>query len=310
MDISKNKEKIGVLGPEGTFSHQAAKKLIGMDSGQACLAGRQARMTNNSEIIFYKTIHDVFEAVEKGECDKGVVPIENSLGGSVGFTLDALLEYDLTIELEEIVPIVHCLLGVKGTKKSGVKYLYAHTQAYSQCEKYIRENLPNAEVLETTSNGESARLVRERRKGPSLAAQHGHTKDGPLQYAAIAPEITAEIYGLEILQKSIQDSKHNATKFVVISKAETKPSGYDRTSVTVYPQIDRPGILYEILGYFKDANLNLSKVESRPSKGKLGDYIFYIDFHGHINEKPVQKVIRELEKIAFVKILGSYGRRY
>lgn len=272
------KEKIGVLGPEGTFSHQAAQNL-----------------SDKSEIIFYKTIHDVFEAVDKHECDKGVVPIENSLGGSVGFTLDALLDFDLKIELEEIIPIVHNLLGIKGTKKSEIKYLYAHNQAYSQCEKYIRKKLPNAQILETTSNGESARLVEEKNSK---------------EYAAIAPAIAADIYNLEILQKQIQDSKFNVTKFVVISKNKTKPSGYDRTSITVYPQVDRPGLLWEILGYFKKNDVNLSKIESRPSKGKLGDYIFYIDIEGHISNQNEQKVITELEKVAFVKILGSYPRKY
>ncbi len=217
----------------------------------------------------------------------------------VGFTLDALFEYDLTIEAEEIIPVVHFLLGTEGTKKPDIKYLYAHTQAYSQCEKYIRKNLPNAEVLETTSNGESARLASA--KGRTLGKQG---------YAAIAPEIAAEIYNLEILQKSIQDSKDNVTKFIVISKHETKFSGYDRTSITVYPQTDKPGLLYEILGYFKSENLNLSKVESRPSKGKLGDYIFYIDFNGHTSEKPAQNAISALEKVAFVKTLGSYKRKY
>jgi len=274
----ENKEKIGILGPEGTFSHQAAQTLNG-----------------ESEIVFYKTIHDVFDAVEKEECDKGVVPIENSLGGSVGFTLDALLEFDLKIEYEEIIPIVHYLLGINGTKKSDIKYLYAHNQAYSQCEKYIRKNLPNAKVLETTSNGESARLVEEK---------------GEKEYAAIAPEIAASIYNLEILQKAIQDSKYNVTKFVVISENDTKPSGYDRMSITVYPQVDKPGLLWEILGYFRENDVNLSKIESRPSKGKLGDYVFYIDFEGHISEENPKKILAELEKVAFVKILGSYPRKY
>lgn len=272
------KDTVAVLGPEGTFSHQAAQMLNG-----------------RSEIVFYKTIHDVFDAVDNGECNKGVVPIENSLGGSVGFTLDALLEFDLKIELEEIVPIIHSLLAIKGTKKSEIKYLYAHNQAYSQCEKYIRKNLPNTEVLETTSNGESARLVQ---------------KKGSKEYAAIGPELASDIYNLEILQKSIQDSKFNVTKFVVISKNETSASGYDRTSITVYPQVDRPGLLWEILGYFKNNNVNLSKIESRPSKGKLGDYIFYIDLEGHITEESPKKVIAKLEKVAFVKILGSYPRKY
>lgn len=131
-----------------------------------------------------------------------------------------------------------------------------------------------------------------------------------MQCAAIGPELAAEIYNLQILEKSIQDSEYNITKFVVISKNGTKPSDNDRTSVTVYPQVDRPGLLWEILGYFEKANINLSKIESRPSKGKLGDYIFYIDFEGHILEQAPQKILKELEKVAFVKVLGSYPRIY
>jgi len=285
------KEKIAVLGPEGTFSHQAAKKIYSKDSGQS---------QNNNTIVFHKTIHDVFEAVDKDGCEKGVVPIENSLGGSVGFTLDALLEYDLNIEKEEIIPIIHCLMAKEGSKKSDIKYIYSHSQTYSQCEKYIRKNFPSTEIIDTPSNGESARLV----KGSTL------TRVEPLQGAAIGPELAAKIYGLEILQKSIQDSKFNVTKFIVISKHNTQSSGYDRTSITVYPQVDRPGILWEILGYFKKANVNLSKIESRPSKGKLGDYIFYMDFERHISDKKSQELIKELEKVAFVKILGSYERKY
>jgi prephenate dehydratase len=249
----------------------------------------------SSEIVFFKTIHDVFSAVNKGECDKGVVPIENSLGGSVGFTLDALLEFDLGIEQEEIVSIMHCLMTIKGANKSDIKYIYAHSQSYSQCEKYIRENLPNAEILETVSNGQSARLVEQKNNK---------------SYAAIGPELAANIYNLNIIQKSVQDSKYNVTKFVVISKNKTKPSGLDRTSITIYPQVDRPGILWEVLGYFKNNDVNLSKIESRPSKGRLGDYVFYVDFEGHITDKKAQEVISELEKVASIKILGSYPREY
>lgn len=293
------KDKIAVLGPEGTFSHEAAKIIYSRDSR---LHG------NDNNIVFYKTIHDVFEAVNDGECNRGVVPIENSLGGSVGFTLDALLEYDLTIEQEEVVPIVHCLMTREGTKRSDIKCIYSHSQSYSQCEKYIRKNFPHADIIDTPSNGESARLVQERDSSASVGMT---VVNGKLEeYAAIGPELAAQIYNLKVLQKSIQDSKFNVTKFVVISKNDTEPSDCDRTSITVYPQVDKPGLLWEILSYFKENDVNLSKIESRPSKGKLGDYVFYIDFHGHVKEKAPQKVIKQLEEVAQVKILGSYPRKY
>lgn len=271
-------QRIATLGPRGTFSHQAA-----------------AELNHDSEIIFEKTIHDVFAAVSEGRADKGVVPIENSIGGSVGFTLDALLDHDLKIEAEEIIPVIHNLIALSGAKKEDIKYLYLHQQTYSQCENYIRKNLPDAKILETVSNGESARLAQEKNNK---------------EYGCIGPKIAAHEYGLEVITKAVQDNRFNVTKFVVINKEETKPTGRDRTSITVYPQIDRPGLLYEILGYFAKSDLNLTKIESRPSKGKLGDYVFYIDFQGHIAEKPTQEVIKELEKSAFVKILGSYPKKY
>lgn len=272
------KSKIAVLGPAGTFSHQAAKVVDG-----------------EHETVFEKTIHDVFVAVQSGKCEKGVVPIENSVGGSVGFTMDALLDFDLSIEQEEIIPVVHNLMGLSGLQASDIKTLYVHPQTYSQCEQYIRKHIPEAEIFETSSNGESAHLVSEKKDKNA---------------AAIGPEIAASEYGLEIIAKAVQDNRFNVTRFIVISKEKTKPTGYDRTSITVYPQIDKPGLLYEILGYFAKEKVNLSKIESRPSKGKLGDYIFYIDLQGHAKDEPVKKVLSQLEKIAFVKNLGSYPRKY
>ncbi|MCL5093793.1 MAG: prephenate dehydratase [Patescibacteria group bacterium] len=279
-------ERISALGPEGTFSHQAA--LI---------------LDKNAEILFEKTIRDVFERVSEGEAEKGVVPIENSISGSVGFTLDALLDFDLTIEQEEIVPVIHSLMAkacpelAEGTKKTcpePVERVYAHEQTYSQCEGWIRKNLPEAEYVETASNGQSAKIVSENGKGS----------------AAIGPLVAAEIYGLKVLEKNIQDNRFNVTRFIVISKNKTKPTGYDRTSITIYPQIDRPGLLHDLLGYFKENNVNLSKIESRPSKGKLGDYVFYVDLQGHIEDENVKEALSEVEKVAFVKILGSYPRKY
>jgi len=266
--------KIAVLGPEGTFSHQAANLI-----------------DKKAEIVFVKTIRDVFEAVSEGKADKGVVPVENSVGGAVNFTLDALLDFDLNIEAEQIIPVIHHLMAPKEIELSEIKTLYLHEQTFSQCEDFIRKNMASADVVETLSNGESAKRVKE----------NGGTS------ACMGPEIAAYIYGLKVIRSAVQDNRFNVTRFFVISNTETKPTGYDRTSVTVYPQIDRPGLLWEI---FNTNKINLTKIESRPSKGKLGDYVFYLDFEGHIKEEKVKKALGALEKMAFVKALGSYERKY
>lgn len=269
--------KIATLGPEGTFSQQAVNKAF-----------------PKAPILFCKTIKDVFITVDEGRADKGVVPIENSLGGGVSFTLDALQEYDLKIEAEEIVPIIHCLMAPKIVKPTEIKTLYLHPQTYAQCEEFIHRHLPNATVVETLSNADSAERVKN----------NGGTS------ACIAPEIAAEIYGLKILKKSVQDNQFNVTRFFVLSAEDGKVTGNTKTSLTVYPQVDRPGLLYEILGIFKEENINLTKIESRPSKGRLGDYIFYLDIAGSYYDEPVKMAILKLEKISFVKVLGSYERKY
>lgn len=288
--------RVVTLGPAGTFSQQAVEKIF-----------------PGSEVEFCKTIKDVFIEVESNEGQKGVVPVENSLGGGVNFTLDALQDHDLMIEAEEIIPIIHCLMGpnpychpeldsgsteipdqVRNDKLSKIKSLYLHPQTYAQCEEFIHKYLPEAEIVETFSNADSAEKV----------MNNGGTS------ACIAPAIAADIYNLKIFKKGVQDNQFNVTRFFVISKSSSRPSGYDKTSITVYPQIDRPGLLHEILSVFKNNEINLTKIESRPSKGRLGDYIFYIDLEGHINDNNLKKAIAELENDCFVKILGSYPRKY
>lgn len=268
--------KIATLGPEGTFSHQASLKY---DKG--------------ADIVFKKTIWDVFEAVDKEEVEEGVVPVENSISGTVGLTLDALMEFDLNIISEDILPIKHNLAGFGSIED--IEDIYVQPQSYVQCEKFIRKNLANAGVIETTSNAKSAKLVSQRKDKKK---------------AAIIPEIAAKTYGLKIIKKGIQDSKFNITRFVVISKKEAKKTGNDRTTMSIYPQIDKPGLLYTMLGEFAKRKINLTKIESRPSKGKLGDYIFFIDLEGHKDDKRVKEVFDLIEKSFFLKVLGSYPRKY
>lgn len=268
--------RIAALGPEGTFSHEAVLKY-----------------NKKAKILFKGTIRGVFEAISKNKADLGIVPIENSIAGTVGQTLDCLVDFGLKIKAEEILPIIHNLVGFG--RISQINTLYLHPQTYEQCELFIKKNLQKAEIVQTSSNGKSAEIV---------ARAKEETK------ASIIPKIAVEIYKLKILKKDVQDNRFNVTRFFVVSKSDSKETGYDKTSIAVYPQIDRPGLLYDMLGQFAKRRINLTKIESRPSKGKLGDYIFYIDFEGHKTEKHIAEALKKLEESAFITMLGSYQRRY
>jgi len=268
--------KLAALGPCGTFSHEA------------CLIFNPA-----AEILFQRTIRDVFSVTAAGEADAGLVPIENSVSGSVGETLDALTDTDLVIEKELIHPVIQHLAGIEGTKT--VRRIFAHPQSYAQCERFIHQHYPDAEIIQTSSNGKSAEILVE---------------SGGNDGAAIVPELAINLYQLKIIRANIQDNRYNVTRFVLISRNQTQPTGYDRTSLSIYPQIDYPGLLYEMLGRIAARGINLSKIESRPSKGRLGDYIFFIDVHGHQQDSLIGAALDDLRKKAFVKVLGSYPRQY
>lgn len=268
--------KIATLGPKGTFSHEATLKR-----------------NNKSEIIFKNTVWDIFESISKDEVDEGIAPLENSVSGTIGLTLDALMEFDLNIIAEIILPIKHNLVGHNGVKE--IKTLYVHPSTYEQCEKFIRKTLPNVKIIQTSSNAASAEIIHK---------QQDKTK------AAIVPKKAIEIYNLKAIKKDIQDNKFNITKFVVISKKEPKKTNNDRTSIAIYPQVDKPGLLYSLLGEFAKRNINLTKIESRPSKGKLGDYIFFIDLQGNKQDPKIKEAFTAIEENFFLKILGSYPMEY
>ncbi len=268
--------RIATLGPEGTFSNEAALKY-----------------SKNAQIVFQKTIWDVFEAVKLKNADLGIVPIENSIAGTEGLTLDSLMEFDLLIVGELLLDVKHNLASQGSI--SEIKTIYAHPQAHAQCERYLRENLPQAEIIHTSSNGKSAELL---------------SKSGKNDKAAIIPKLAAAKYGLKIIKEAIQDSRFNVTRFLVIGSECPKKTGKDRTSIAIYPQVDRPGLLYELLGQFAERRINLTKIESRPSKGKLGDYLFFIDMQGHKDEKRLKDAFAVIEKSFLLKVLGSYPRKY
>ena len=268
--------RISTLGPKGTFSHEAV-----------------LRRNKKAEIIFQNTVWDIFEAVSNGGVDEGIVPLENSVSGTVGLTMDALMEFDLNIIGEIVLPIKHNLVGHDGMKD--IRTIYVHPSTYEQCEKFIRKNLPNAQVIQTSSNAASAQKI-------------ANEKDKAK--AAIVPSEAIEIYKLKAIKRNIQDNKFNVTRFIVISKDESKKTGRDRTSIAIYPQVDKPGLLYSLLGEFAKRKINLTKIESRPSKGKLGDYIFFIDMVGSKEDSNIKEAFNVIEENFFLKVLGSYPKEY
>lgn len=263
---------IAYLGPEGTFTHQAALKKFG----------------EKAKYVPVKTIDEVFREVEKGRADYGVVPIENSIEGVVSHTLDVFLESDLKITSEVFLDIHHFLISKEKSIKK-IKKIYSHPQALAQCRKWISENLPEVEIFETESTVSAVkRVIKEKFS------------------AAIASEIAAEIYNLNIIAERIEDFRENVTRFLVIGKENPDKSGNDKTSI-LFSIKDRVGALHDILAFFKNENINLTRIESRPSKKKAWEYVFFVDFKGHKDEPHVKKALEEIEKsTVFLKILGSY----
>ncbi len=263
-------ELISFLGPKGTFSHEAAT-LLGED------------------LIPYCTIPAVMESIVNDQCIKGIVPIENSIEGPVGITLDSLAhKYDLNIIGEVIIPINQNLIVNPGCKLEDIDDVYSHSQAIAQCQEFIRSN--NIQPHYAVSTARAAKSI-----------------IGDNSKAAIGNAKSAELYGLEILEANIQDVDNNETRFVVLSKGNTDPTGNDKTSIIFSIYEDRPGSLYHILGIFEKNKINMTKIESRPSKQGLGKYLFFIDFYGHCEDEIIKDILKEIEdNTYFFKVLGSY----
>ncbi len=264
--------KVSCLGPLATFTHLAALRHFG----------------SSAVFVPVDSIKKVFENVESGKADYGVVPIENSTEGVVSYTLDMFMDADLMVSAEIILEISQNLLSSQ-TDKRKIKRIYSHPQPYGQCRRWLESNMPGIPVIESTSTARAAELA---------------SKDK--ESAAIASELAARMYDLRILEKNIEDSSHNITRFLVISKELHPRTGNDKTSI-MFSIKDRPGSLYSILLPFKRAKINLTKIESRPSKRKAWEYIFFVDMEGHIEDKKVKKAIEALkEGCLYLKILGSY----
>ncbi len=236
-----------------------------------------------------KSFDEVFESVKTGDVDYGVVPIENSIEGSVNRTYDLFLEYDLKVCGEIIIRISHCLIAHKGTKLDQIKTVYSHPQALAQCRKFLEQHKLRA--ISTFDTAGSVKMLKE---------------ENLMDAAAIASERAAQIYDMTILEKEIEDIKNNSTRFFVLDKKDSPYSGEDKTSI-IFAAKSVPGALYKILKEFADRNINLTKIESRPTKSTPWEYHFYLDFEGHRTETKPQQALESIsDKTVFVKILGSY----
>jgi len=266
--------KVAYLGPEATFTH---------------IAGRQ-QFGHSAEFVPEPSISDVFEDVERGHADYGVVPIENSTEGVVTHTLDMFLDSELTICSEIILEIVHNLLSVDGELKN-IKRIYSHPHAVAQCRSWIRKNMPGINVHEAASTAEAARMAAVDREA-----------------AAIASEFAGQFYGLKLIARRVEDLSHNFTRFLVIGREAGPKSGRDCTAV-VFSVKDRPGVLYDSLGHFAKRGISLSKIESRPLKGRAWEYVFFVEMDGHVTNKVIKDALKALEKdCLFVKVLGSFPK--
>ena len=272
--------KVGFFGPFGTFTEQAVRSQADLGAG---------------ELVAFRTVPDVLDAVASGDVEFGVVPIENSIEGTVNFTQDALsFDYDLLIQREIVLNIEHCLLALPGTALADITTVYSIPVATAQCHRYLRENLPDAEVRAANSTADAARIVStDRLKGA----------------AAIAPCNAASLYGLEVVASNIEDHSGNQTRFVVVGRSGIPaPTGHDVTGIVVYQRADEPGSLISILQEFAARRVNITNLLSRPTKdGGLGDYCFVMYLDGHIADELVADALRALHaKQGGVKFLGSY----
>jgi prephenate dehydratase len=272
-------QRIGFLGPAGTFSEQAL--LTQKDLAEL-------------ELVDYSTIPDVLAATESGEVDLGFVPIENSIEGTVNAALDVLaLETNLLIQREVVINVQLNLLALPGVPLAEIRQVAGFPVAVAQVRTWLRANLPGAEVVAANSNADAARLVQQR---------------GERALAAVSTSLAADLYELAVLAGDIEDHPENQTRFVVVGRSGIPaPTGHDKSTIVCFQRADQPGSLLSILQEFAARAINLTKLESRPTKKGLGHYCFIIDLDGHVADELVADALRDLKsKLADVKFLGSY----
>ncbi len=275
-------DSIAFFGPVGTYTEEAALKYDSI------------KYNSTVELKPFPTIAAVVTAVSSGLAEEGVVPIENSLEGSVTYTLDLLIsQTDLSICQEIVLPIEHYLMAMPDTRVADIQVIYSHPQSLAQCRNFLDRTFPQAQQIASSSN--SAAVTDMKRS--SVAA------------AAIAPKRAAGLYDVEIIRPGVQDSATNETRFVVLARHDHPRTGEDKTSMCFSFEADAPGALHGALATFARRKINLAKIESRPTKESLGEYIFLVDCVGHREDALVKEALEELaQKVSMLKVLGSYPR--
>jgi len=267
--------KVAFLGPEGTFTQEAALKHFG----------------DGAISVPKAAIDEVFREVLAGACNYGVVPVENSTEGVISHTLDSFMDSSIKICGEVELRIHHHFMVGGNTNNDNITRVYSHAQSLAQCRQWLNSNYPNIERVAVSSNAEAAKRVQ-----------------GEWNSAAIAGDMSCELYQLEKLWEKIEDRPDNSTRFLIIGRESVPPSGDDRTSVVVSVR-NKPGALHDLLEPFRRHNVDMTRLESRPSRSSKWSYVFFIDFVGHIKDEAVTKVLEELSvDVADLKVLGSYPR--
>ncbi|MGW8312116.1 MAG: prephenate dehydratase [Desulfuromonadales bacterium] len=266
--------KVAFLGPQATYTHVAAMQQFGL----------------SAQLVPLKSISSIFDEVSRGRASYGVVPVENSNEGVVSHTLDMFMTSDLKIIAEILLPVSHDLLNLSG-QTADIRRVVSHPQAIGQCRFWLEENLPDIPLVEASSTATAAQQAAE-----------------DASVAAIASEAAASLYGLRVVKHKIEDNPNNFTRFLIIGKEMQGPSGSDKTSI-MFSVKDQAGILYHMLEPFSKRDINLAKIESRPTKGKAWEYIFFLDMEGHVQDQKISAALEELQThCQFLKVLGAYPK--
>jgi chorismate mutase/prephenate dehydratase len=265
-------QKVAYLGPRATYTHLAVVQKFGA----------------SAQYVAVNSIKEVFDEVERGRANFGVVPIENSTEGVVNHTLDMFIDSNLLIYGEVLQEVSHHLLS-QNDRLADIKKLYSHPHAIAQCRNWLEANLPSVPVVEVASTARAAEMCAD-----------------DASAAAIASELAGQLYGLKVLKPRIEDNVNNFTRFLVLSQQPPERTGRDKTSVMISVK-DRVGALYDLLRPFASHGINMTKIESRPSRRKAWEYLFFVDVEGHVEEDRVRKALEEVKsRVLFLKILGSY----
>lgn len=269
----ENPIHVAYLGPEGTYTQEAAIKHFG----------------HSAVTVSMSAIDAVFREVASGAVHYGVVPVENSTEGVVSHTLDSFIDSSVKICGEVVLRIHHHLLVSDVTRVDSITRIYSHSQSLGQCRKWLDEHYPKVERIAVSSNSEAAKRIK-----------------GEWNSAAIAGEIAANLYNLKSTAKNIEDRPDNSTRFLIIGREDVKPSGDDKTSIVVSMK-NQPGALHELLEPFHRFNIDLTRIETRPSPSGAWNYVFFVDFEGHVNDEKIKNALQDVkQRAADIKILGSY----